>query len=109
MGRTIVLPKYRGLKFVNIILLIGLQVAETMGYEFAIGNESYEHHLSMPTANGWEFINLIAEFEMPFSNKGKHLFYVIQCDLNKTKRSRKERLDYYIQFLKNNNFNFRSF
>lgn len=99
MGRTFVLPEFRGLKLVNTILLIGLRMIEELGYKKVIGNESYEDHLSMPSNNGWEFINVVADFKMPFSNKGKHKFYVIECDLGKTKQLRKERLEHYTNFL----------
>ena len=93
MGRTIVLPKYRGIKLVSLILLIGLYISETIGYKVAIGNESYEAHLKMPTDNGWEFMNIITDFEMPFSNKGYHKFYLIKCDLEKSKAIREQRIN----------------
>lgn len=104
MGRTIVLPEFRGKKLVNTILLVGLRVADVMGYKQVIGNESYESHLSMPTANGWSFINVVADFDMPFSSKGKHLFYVIKCDLLATRELRQSRLDYYADSLLNNGY-----
>lgn len=104
MGRTIVVPKYRGIKLVNTILLLGLRIVESAGYRYAIGNESYEHHLAMPSANGWEFTNLVADFYMPFSQKGSHTFYIVECDIKKTTVLRTERLNYYKDFLKSNNY-----
>lgn len=106
MGRTIVLPEYRGIKFDSLILLVGLHISETLGYKIAIGNESYEAHLKMPTSNGWEFMNIIADFAMPFSNKGYHTFYLIKCDLKKTNEFRKQRLIEFKKWFADNGYDF---
>ncbi|WP_439516356.1 hypothetical protein [Sediminibacterium sp.] len=109
MGRTFVLPEFRGIKLVSLILLVGLHISETLGYKKAIGNESYEAHLKMPTANGWEFMNIIADFHMPFSNKGYHTFYLIQCDLKKTKEFRRQRILEFKKWFADNNYEFELF
>ena len=84
MGRTFVLPDYREFKLLNVILGIGLNICRQIGYKKVIGNVSYESHIKMPATVGFEFTNELADFKMPFSDKGKHPFYLLECDLDKS-------------------------
>lgn len=92
MGRTFVIPEYREIKLLNVILGIGLNVCRQIGYKKVIGNVSYENHIKMPATVGFEFTNELADFKMPFSDKGKHTFYLLECDLEKTNAIRQNEL-----------------
>lgn len=92
MGRTFVLPEFREIKLLNVILAIGLNICRQIGYKKVVGNVSYEKHIKMPSTVGFEFTNLIANFKMPFSTKGQHSFYLLVCDLEKTNQIRQNEL-----------------
>ncbi|TDB63308.1 GNAT family N-acetyltransferase [Arundinibacter roseus] len=92
MGRTFVLPDYREFKLLNVILGIGLNICRQIGYKKVIGNVSFENHIKMPSTLGFEFTNELADFRMQFSDKGKHTFYLLECDLEKTNAMRQSEL-----------------
>jgi hypothetical protein len=92
IGRTFVLPEYRGIKLVSLILIVATHIAETMGYKKVIGTETCAEHIKMPSDNGWEFMDVITDFERPFSNNGPIKMWVIQSDLIKSHDFRQFRI-----------------
>jgi len=104
MGRTIVMPEFRGMRLLNLILLVGLEICENLGYKLVIGNESYEAHLKMPKSIGFKFMNIIEDFKMPGSEKGYHTFYLISCDLIRTNKFRELKLNEFKKYFNDNGF-----
>jgi len=98
MGRTLVAPKYRSLKLLNLILIIGLEICEKIGYRNVVGNVSYEDHLRMPASIGFEFLNIVADFKMPGDERGYHTFYLLRCELVKTRHLRHSKLEEIMQW-----------
>ena len=92
MGRTIVLPAFRGTRLLNLVLPVGLDLCQRMGYRRVIGNVSYEAHLQMPQTIGFESRNIVSDFNMPGSDTGFHTFYLVECNLNHSEEFRQKRL-----------------
>lgn len=98
LGRVFVVPKFRGMKLLNVLLLAGLRVSEQLGYEVVVGTETHRANLRMPDTMGFSFTNVTADFSFPGQVAGiLRNELVIQCDLAATRELRQRKAAEYRQ------------